>query len=503
MLDHQILDAQGRRVVKVNDLALSTVRGQVRLVGADVSARGYLRRLGADWLVRLLRLPLRERLITWNVVEAIAGQTVDLRLTEHPASILRLHPADLAELIAALPAAEGAALLGQLSPAIAGSALSELDPETQGEVIAQLGTERAADLLEAIPPDDAADILGDLPSEQAQQLLAGMDPAEAAEVRELLRYDEESAGGIMTPEVIALRQDLTVADALAMLRTLGNTADVAFSLFVVDEEHRLVGMVSLRDLVVSPPETRLAAIMQTRVPRVSVGADQEEAARLMSKYDLLALPVVDSEGKLTGVITADDIIDVIQEEADEDLSAVAGAAVEDVEGLSGVVEAAWGRLRWLTVTLLGGLAGAGALRMFAGPELPSATVLAFAPLLVLLAGQTVAQSMAVVTRGIGLGIAEDLPWRELRIGLVLAVALGLACGAGATLLTGLARVGLAVGGAAALTALLGVGIGTLLPLLSARLAAPPRLVSQPLVGPLAGVVSLLVYLGLASLLVAD
>jgi Mg2+ transporter MgtE len=497
VLDRQIVDTKGRRVVKVNDLTLSTVRGQARLVGADVSARGYLRRLGAEPLVRFLRLPLAERLITWNFVEAIEGQGVSLRLTESPSSIYRLHPADIAELVDALSPEEGAALLNSLSPALAGGALSELDPETQSEVIAKLGAERAADLLEAIPPDDAADILGELPQQQAELLLAGMDPAEAADVRNLLRYDDESAGGIMTPEVIAIRQDLTVEDAIATLRGLANSADVAYSLFVVDDDNRLVGVVSLRDLVIAAPTTRLATIMQTHLPHVTVGADQEEAARLMSKYDLLALPVLDEDGRLTGVITADDIIDVIQEEADEDLSAVAGAAVADVEGASGVVEAAVGRLRWLAVTFAGGLLAAAVLRAFTGANDVPTTVVAFAPLLVLLAGQLVAQTTAVMSRGIGLGVADDLPWREAKISLVLALVLGVGAGTGAGALTGDGRLGLVVGLAAAINTIIAVAIGTLLPLTSDRLRLRPRLASQPLSGPIAGVLGLLVYLGLA------
>ncbi|MFN8535755.1 MAG: magnesium transporter [Dehalococcoidia bacterium] len=501
VLDHQIVDTEGRRVVKVNDVKLSSVRGQARLVGADVSVRGYLRRLGVEGVVAGLHLPFEERLITWNFVEGIEGQGVNLRLTETPSSIFRLHPADIAELVEDMPAEEGAALLGQLSPELAGGALSELDPDTQGEVIAKLGAERAADLLEAMPPDDAADILGELPESQAQQLLAGMEPAEAAEVRDLLRYDDESAGGIMTTEVIAIRQDLTVEDAIATLRGLAGSAEVAYYLFVVDDDNRLVGVVSLRDLVIALPRTRLATIMQTRVPHVTVGADQEEAARLMSKYDLVALPVLDDEGKLTGVITADDIIDVIQEEADEDLSAVAGAAVGDVEGTSGIVESALGRLRWLAVTFAGGLIAAWTLRAFAGPDDLAGTVLAFGPLLVLLAGQVVAQSTAVVTRGVGLGVADALPWREARIGLVLAVVLGAASGLGAALLTGGSRVALAVGLAAAIGTLIAVAIGALLPLLSDRVVARPRLISPPLVGPLAGLLGLLVYLGLANALV--
>lgn len=498
VLDHQILDTKGRRVVKVNDLKLTEIRGQARLVGADVSFRGYLRRLGLDGLVNSLRLPLGERLITWNYVEGLNAEDPDLRLTATGRGVFDLHPADIAELIDHMSTDEGAALLDRLDNPLAAEALTELDPDVQEDLLERMGTERAADLLEIMPADDAADILGELSEEQAEEYLVEMQPADAAEVRDLLRYDDESAGGIMSPEVLAIRQDLTVEDAINRLRQLPATADVAYSLFVVDANDHLAGIVSLRDLVTAAPATHLETIMQRQVIKVPVNTDQEEAARIISKYDLMALPVVEESGKLIGVITVDDIIDVIQEEADEDLSAIAGTSTSDVEGVSGALESALNRLRLLVVGIAGGLVAAALLRSFAGSTDLSATVVAFVPLLVVLAGQAVGQSLAVVGRGLGLGEEGELAGRESRIGALLAAAAGLLAGAGAMLLSGDPRVGLVVGLSASLTTVLAVAVGTLMPIVANRVAARAHPRGQPLIAPFVGLLSILLYLGLAT-----
>jgi magnesium transporter len=306
LLDKQIVDTQGFRVVKVNDLKLAQIRDTARLVGADISLRALLRRLGAETpaaaLARVLPIKLPERTITWNYVEPIeaaepalaaAGAATSggngaqdirpsgtinvpaVRLSVSHAKLAELHPADIADILEQLNVAEGGAILEELDTETAADALEEVEPVRQAALVSELDPERASDLLERIAPDNAADILGELDEQEAERLLNLMPTEEAQPIRELLRYEEESAGGIMTTEVLSLPSSLTVAETLERLRTQGRELEMVYYLYVVGEGRHLVGVVSLRQLVTSDPATRLQAIMDPDVLRVHVNDDQE------------------------------------------------------------------------------------------------------------------------------------------------------------------------------------------------------------------------------------
>ena len=316
LFDKQIVDTHGAKVVRVNDLQLEESGGQLRLVGADVGLRGLLRRVGAEGLaeraVGIVGRQLPRGIIPWHLVEALEPtQTASVRLTVPHARLALLHPADIADVVEEMSVDERRAVFEQLDVETAAEALSEVDPEMQAAIVADLDEERAADLLEEMAPDEAADLLQDLPEERREELIDLMQEAEGGEVEELLSYAEDSAGGMMTTDFVALPRDLLASQAIDRLRELKPDPELAYYLYVVDAEGRLDGVVSLRDLVVARPETPVSEIMDKQVLKVEAATDKEEVASLMAKYDLLALPVVDVRRVLLGTVTVDDVIELI------------------------------------------------------------------------------------------------------------------------------------------------------------------------------------------------
>ncbi len=315
VLDRQIVDVQGRRVVRVNDLKLGSVRGAIRLVAASVGTRGLLRRLNLEGLALRIwgwfgRRP-HERLISWEYVTSLdaSGQSVKLALEREKLKLL--HPADLADILGELSAQDRAAVVSSLDDETAAAALEEMDFELQRSVIESVEDEKAADILEEVDPDDAADFVGDLPKERADQLLELMEPEEASDVRELLKYPDKSAGGLMTPEFVAVPAGMTAQEAIGYLRRAGEEAETIYYCYVVDPDKRLVGVFSLRDLIVAPPTRVIDDIMTRKVVSVTPDSSQEHTASLMARYNLLAIPVVDEEQRLIGIVTVDDALEAV------------------------------------------------------------------------------------------------------------------------------------------------------------------------------------------------
>ncbi len=498
ILDKQILDTQGRRIVKVNDLKLAQIRGSARLVGADVSLAGFLRRLGMKGTQRLLPIKLPERLVTWNFVEPLEGELSDVRLKIPYAKLSELHPADIADILEQMDVEEGVSLLGNLSDETAAEVLTELEPRFQADLVEEMDVERASDLLEIMPPDEATDILGDISQPRADEIISHMELEEAAEVRDLLRYDEHTAGGLMTPEVFKVDKSLTVEETIALLRQESPHIEVVYYLFVVDGEDRLVGVVSLRALVTSSPDTRLEDIMDEDVIKVRADVDQEEVAQTIAKYDLLAVPVVNEDDHLLGIVTVDDVIDVIREEATEDISEISGTTSEDVEHTASMVGAAAGRMGWLVAGLAGGALSGLLLRAYS-PALGTLQGLVyFIPLLLLVGGEVVAQTSGVVARALGLGLRKGLIWREIGISAILAATSGLLAGAFSYALVGRPVLILVVGLSLFLTLLIATLLGGLLPFLLRGLKISPTLVGRPVLQPVVAMVSILIYLSLST-----
>jgi len=315
LLDKQIVDIDGRKVVRVNDLRLDDVDGRLHLVAVDVGAAGLLRRLGVEGGARVvaggLRRRMPERYIDWEDVDPVETSIASIKLRVPHAGLGELHPADLATIIDQLAPRDRAGILAALDDEAAADAIEEMEPDTQVEVLEGLAPERAADILEEMSPDDAADLVADLDQTTRDEILAHMEQDEVDEVQELLSYPEESAGGLMTTEYIALEEHLTAAEAIDRLRELEPDAETIYYIYVTDEEDRLRGVLSLRDLIVAQPDTEIRSVMIREPVTVAVLADQDEVAEIVARYNLLAVPVIDDEHRLVGIVTVDDAIDTV------------------------------------------------------------------------------------------------------------------------------------------------------------------------------------------------
>ncbi len=320
VLDKQIVDTQGFKVRRVNDVRLEKAGALLVVAAVDIGLRGFTRRLGGRGLLRLMdfirRRPWTDTEIPWAFVQPLGGSGSALRLTRPWGELAKLHPADLADIVDGLDRHEQMALFRHLDDERAAETLTNVDEASvQEDILDDLGAERASDIIEEMPPDEAADILGDLPKHKADKLLDGMEKAEAEEVKELLEYDEETAGGLMTTEYIALPDTRSCGETIEQLRRAAPEAEVIYYLYIVDAAERLLGVLTLRDLIVSPPETPVGQVMKHPAISVRVDDHQNEVAEVMAKYDFLAVPVVDDDGILRGVITVDDVMDVALEAA--------------------------------------------------------------------------------------------------------------------------------------------------------------------------------------------
>ncbi len=315
LLDKQIVDIEGRKVIRVNDVSLDNVEGRLRLVAVDVGAAGLLRRLGVEGplrrLARNVKSSIPERYIDWEDVDPLDSTIASVRLRVPHAKLAELHPADLASIIEDLAPRDRAGVLAALNDEALADVVEEMEPETQVDVMEDLTPERAADILEEMSPDDAADLVADLDQETRDEILAHMEREEAEEVQELLGYDEDSAGGLMTTEFIAVEERLTAGGAIDRLRELEPDAETIYYVYVLDEEGRLTGVISLRDLIVARPETPVPEVMIREPKAVNVNADQDEVAEVVAHYNLLAVPVVDDDGVMMGIVTVDDALDTV------------------------------------------------------------------------------------------------------------------------------------------------------------------------------------------------
>ena len=319
LMDKQIVDIDGRKVVRVNDLRLDEIEGRLHLVAVDVGTAGLLRRLGIErgyrMLARNLRLPVSERYIDWEDVDPVETSIASIKLRVPHAGLAELHPADLADIIDQLAPKDRAGVLASLDDEAAADVFEEMEPETQVEVLEDLDPARAADILEEMSPDDAADLVADLSDESREEILALMERDEAEELGELLAYPEDTAGGMMTTEFVTLAASLTGAQAIDRLREMEPDAETIYYVYVVDDEDRLVGVLSLRDLIVAKPSTPIADVMIPEPVTVGVLADEDEVAEIVAHYNLLAVPVVDATGHIVGIVTVDDAMDAILPDA--------------------------------------------------------------------------------------------------------------------------------------------------------------------------------------------
>jgi CBS domain-containing protein/sporulation protein YlmC with PRC-barrel domain len=311
ILDKQIIDTDGVRVVRVNDLDLTRVGGTFYVANVDISAKGLFRRLGLKRLARPEGHTVgKSNMISWDDVELLKPSE-DMRLKVPADKIADLHPADLAEIISDLNRRQSGDLLESLDLKTLADTLEEVEPEFQASLVESMPDEKVADVLEEMSPDEAADLLAELPKDRSEDLLEMMEGDEAEDVRKLLAYPEDSAGGIMTTDFVSILPNLTAAQAIESLRENPTDAENITYVYVTDKSGRLLGVFSLSDLIRAKPATPVNDFMHIRVVSVNLTDSQDEVAQVVAKYNLLAVPVVDDQGCVHGIVTADDALDKI------------------------------------------------------------------------------------------------------------------------------------------------------------------------------------------------
>ena len=416
----------------------------------------------------------------------------------------KLHPADIAELLGELQENYRKLtfeLLVQKNSSLASEALSELGVDRGSELLLDMSAEEISRLLQELDPDDAAEFVGDLPTELQEEILGAMRHKDAAEVQDLLRYPEETAGRIMNPKVFSLHEDMTVGEAITRLQS-SDEVEMVFYIYIVDDRNHLVGVLSLRQLLLKRPERRLKDIMVTKVISARTDTDQEEVARSVDSYNILAIPVVDEENKLAGVITVDDVIDVIKEEATEDIYRLAGLDAHE-RVFSPPRTSVRMRIPWLTLNLATAFMAAFVVSLFEGTIQQFAVLAVFMPVVPLLGGNAGTQTLTVMVRGIALG---ELSWsnskralfKEIVVGVVNGIAMGILVALIVFLWKGSPALGLVLGLAMVGNLLVAAVMGTIVPLALRWLKVDPALASSVFVTTATDVCGLLLFLGLGA-----
>jgi magnesium transporter len=418
------------------------------------------------------------------------------------------HPADLAQLFAELADKDrqsAFSLLVERNSRLAMEGLSELGPETGARLLADRSADEIVKLVQDLPSDDAAALIDYLPEELAGAVLEQMEKRPAGgDVGELLEYEEQTAGRIMNPKVFALAEDMTAGEAITALQG-SRDVEVVFYLYVIDARRHLVGVVSLRRLLLVSPPTPLKRIMTTDLISVRVDMDQEEVARLVASYNLLAIPVVDEENKLAGVITVDDVIDVIKDEATEDVYRLAGLTGDD-RVFSSPTESLRKRLPWLIVNLATAFLAASVVGLFQHTISVVTALAVFMPVVAGMGGNAATQTLTVIVRGIALG---ELTWGNSRKALVketlVGLGNGLACGLVGALVVFVFKgdywLGTILGMAMVINMFIAATAGTLIPLALRAMKIDPALASSVFITTLTDVFGFLSFLGLGTLFI--
>jgi magnesium transporter len=427
-------------------------------------------------------------------------------LSSATAIIESLHPADQADVFAELDDHTQVGLLPELNPADSADILEKLHDQDVAELMTALPTDAVIRIVDQMEPDEAADLLGDLRPERAQAVLAGLEDAE--EVSPLLLHPDDSAGGLMTSDFLALRRRMTAGEAIQAVRDWQPESEAVYYLFVVDGVGRLCGVVGLRDLILAHPAKLISEIMDPDVISAPVGTDREHCAQIMSRYDLLALPVVDASGVLLGVVTIDDVVDVLMEAATEDIQRLGGAQPLQRPYLdTGVLRIFRTRIGWLLLLFVTESLTGTVLRHFQ-TELEAVVALAFfVPLLVGTGGNAGSQTTSTLVRALAMGDVElgdvlHTLWHELRTGLLLGLAMGIIAYVRALTWGSSQALAFTVSLSIFAIVLWASVLGSLLPLLAARLRIDPAVVSGPVMSTLVDATGLFIYFTVAGVILA-
>lgn len=417
------------------------------------------------------------------------------------------HPADIAEIFKEIDNKEYQKyVLSFLDDEEIVEVLNKLDPESILEVLEGNSPKRISQLLEKMPFDDVADFLSELPQQQKDKFLSLFEVHDAEDVQELMDYAEDTAGGLMTTEYVALPEEITIERAIQALREIAPNAETVYYVYVINLKNQLVGVISLRELIIAKPHNLIKDIMRQNVISVNVNEDQELVAKKVSKYDILAIPVVDDTNHLLGIITVDDIIDVIHEEASEDIYRLAGTYLaEGEDNLDKYSIAVKSRLPWLLITMIGGLVSGQVLKNFSD-QLSTVVALAFfIPLLTGMGGNVGTQSSTVTVRGIATGQVNPNTvirtiFRESMVGISLGLVLGTIVATVAYIWQGSIVLGIVVGMAMLGNMFTAATMGTLVPIVFKKIGIDPAVASAPFISTSIDIVGLIIYSTLATLL---
>lgn len=417
----------------------------------------------------------------------------------------RLHPSDIATVLSELPEhvrRDAFKTVYKRNLSLASEAISELGPERGAVILSDLSPQEVSAVLQELDPDDAAAFVSGLPDDLQEVILGAMRSKEASEVEDLLQYPEETAGRIMNPKVFSLHESTTVGEAIARLQDAGDL-EMVFYIYVVDDNGKLRGVLSLRQLLLKRPETELRDIMETDVIRVTTDTDQEEVSQLVASYNILAIPVVDPQNNLAGVITVDDVIDIIKDEATEDIYRMAGLDTDE-RVFTPPQTSVRRRIPWLVVNLVTAFLAATVVSQFEGTIQQFALLAVFMPVVPLLGGNAGNQTLTVMVRGIALG---ELSWansrkalvKEVIVGAVNGIVVGILVGVVAYLWKGNPWLGVVLALAMVGTLLVAAIMGTLVPLFLRFLKVDPALASSVFVTTATDVAGFLLFLGLGAL----
>lgn len=414
-----------------------------------------------------------------------------------------LHPADIADLIEHLKEEEKVRLFSLLDIEKASDVILELNDISKEQIIEDLSNKQLTEIIDEMDSDDAADFIADLDEEQARAVLEGIEPEESEDVKELLKYEEDTAGGIMQSELISIEEDATVMDAVKKIVNISDEIEDVYNVFVVDRDERLVGTIPLQKLIISKRHQRVSEVIDPSIPSVHTDVDQEEVARMFEKYDLIALPVVDDQNRLLGRITVDDIVDVLQEETSEDLYRFAGLN-EDDSVFNSPMSSIKKRLPWLYLNLLTALVSALVIGFFEDTIKIMVVLAVFMPVVAGLGGNAGSQTLTLIVRGLALGDitfqnSKKAIYRQILVGVANGILVGVVIGVIAYLWKGIPVLGLVLGLAMIINVFVGTLVGTLIPLGLKWLKSDPALGSHIFLTAFTDAFGFLSFLGLATI----
>ncbi len=434
--------------------------------------------------------------------DAIESALLNEEINQFRAEFLKIHPYDQSEFFEAQTKEVRFLIYSYLSPEEMAEVMGHVEREIQAEFIVEMNPNYAAEVLAAMATDDAVDILNDLDKNKVASYLTIMSKDEADEIKALLHYEEKTAGSIMTTEFVVVSIDMTIKEAMRHLRKVAAEAETIYYIYVANHDRELVGVISLRDLIIAEGSLMVEDVVNRQIVSVSVGDDQEDIAQMMRDYDFLALPVVDFQNHLLGIITVDDILDVMEEEASDDYSKLAGVDVDSVD--QSPITAAKKRLPWLIILLFLGLFTASIIARFEETLEQVALLAIFIPLIAGMAGNTGTQSLAVAVRGITTGefqkrgIMKTI-MRESITGLITGVTCGLSIWLIIYLWQGTLFLGFLVGLSIMITLFVATISGALVPMLMHRLNIDPAVASGPFITTINDIISITIYFGMATM----